>query len=240
VDRIISIVPARAGSKGIPSKNIADVGGRPLIHWTIEAARGADCFDRIIVSTDGTEIAETARLLDAEVPFMRPRELSGDASRSIDLVTHAVDWLEDNEGYKADVIVLLQPTSPLRTAGDIRQALAMFRAKAGARDTLMSAKRAEIHPSFFFNIDGNGIVEHMFEGMEKKRRQEMAPVYRPNGAIYIGRADYLMSARSFYGIRTLAYVMPEERSLDIDTAWQMTIADFLLRPAAHAVQPSLQ
>jgi len=183
----------------------------------------------VIVSTDRQQIADVAGSLGAEVPFLRPSELASDDSPSIDLVIHAINWLKQAEEYSPHIVVLLQPTSPLRTTKDIVAALSVFQDKAGDNDTLMSVKPAEIHPNYFFTIDDSGCMEELIKGGRKVRRQDMPQVFRPNGAIYIGGAEYLLSSKRFEGDRTLAYIMPEERSLDVDEPWHLQMAEFSLQ-----------
>jgi CMP-N,N'-diacetyllegionaminic acid synthase len=228
--KCLALIPARGGSKGVPRKNIARVGGKPLIAWTIESALKADCIERVIVSTDDEEIAQVARHLGAEVPFLRPAELARDDTPGIDPLLHAVEWLAAHENYLPEWVMLLQPTSPLRTSGDITAAFALARDRQA--DAVVSITSASVHPFWTKKIDETGRLSDFVASNESEtRRQDLPPAYSPNGAIYLIRRESLLAARNFFGNQTYAYVMPQERSLDLDTAWDLHLADLILRGA---------
>ena len=226
--QVLAIIPARGGSKAIPRKNIVDLGGKPLIAWTIEASKGARSLTRTIVSTDSPEIADVVRQHGAEVPFMRPAELATDLTPGNAPVFHALQWLGEHESYRPDLVVLLQPTSPMRTATDIDAALHLF--YDSATDAVVGVTTVDHHPFWMKTVDANGRL-HDFVTQENVTltRQELPPVYRINGAIYASRVDALYAAGGWYTPRTAAYVMPFERSLDIDTPWDFTLAEILMR-----------
>jgi len=222
---IVGIIPARGGSKGIPRKNLRDIAGKPLIAYTIEAARGAKLLTKVIVSTDDKEIAATATSHGAEVPILRPSELAKDNSPTIHTIQHMVRHIED-QGGKVDVAVTLQPTSPLRESVDIDGAVKIL-LDTGA-DSVISVTAAKYSPYLMFTLNGDRLVP--FFGEETKiRRQDLPKVYSLNGAIYVTRRDTLMKGNSLYGKDVRAYVMPEERSLDVDTLLDLRIIDLLLR-----------
>ncbi len=222
---IVGIIPARGGSKGIPRKNLRDIAGKPLIAYTIEAARGAKLLTKVIVSTDDKEIAATATSHGAEVPILRPSELAKDNSPTIHAIQHMVRHIED-QGGKVDVAVTLQPTSPLRESVDIDGAVKIL-LDTGA-DSVISVTAAKYSPYLMFTLNGDRLVP--FFGEETKiRRQDLPKVYSLNGAIYVTRRDTLMKGNSLYGKDVRAYVMPEERSLDVDTLLDLRIIDLLLR-----------
>ena len=228
--KCLALIPARGGSKGIPRKNIALVGGKPLLAWTIESALKANCIERVIVSTDDEQIAQVARDLGAEVPFLRPAELARDDTPGVDPLLHAVEWLAAHENYFPEWLILLQPTSPLRSSDDIEAAFAL--ALDRHADAVVSTTPACIHPFWTKKIDETGrLSDFVASNKSETRRQDLPPAYAPNGAIYLIRRESLLAARNFFGDQTYAYVMPEERSLDLDTAWDLHLADLILRDA---------
>lgn len=224
--RVLAVVPARGGSKGLPRKNVLDLGGRPLIAWTLTAAQQATHIDRCVVSTDDTEIASVARAHGGEVPFMRPAELAGDHAATMDTVFHVLDRLP---GF--DFVVLLQPTSPLRSAADIEQTLERMIA-AGAPACVSVTEPAK-SPYWSYRIDAHGrLVPLTDPAYTRVRRQDLPPAYVLNGAVYAARVDWLREQGSFLHPDTLAYPMPAERSLDIDTALDLRLAELLLADRA--------
>ncbi len=228
MSKVLGLITARRGSKSIPLKNIAMAAGKPLIAWTIEAALKSHRLDRTIVSTDSEEIAQIARRYGAEVPFIRPAELSQDDSPHIDVVLHAIDWLDREENYSPEYVALLQPTSPLRTADDITAALKL--ADENSADAIVSVYPAPKHPYWMVILTEDGRLQPLsdYKG-EHGQRQALPPVYAPNGAIYLARREVLLKQRTFYTDRTYGYVMPPERSIDVDSPWDLHLADLLLR-----------
>lgn len=201
--------------------------GKPLIAWTLEAARGAATLDRVVVSTDDREIAETARRWGAEVPFLRPAELAGDDSPHIDVVLHALAWLDEREDYRPDYVVLLQPTSPLRTAGDIDAAVGLAREKDV--ETVVSVCETHDHPYLVRRLTADGRLEEFLPcPLAYARRQDLPPAYALNGAIYVSKRESVFASRNLSTAGALAYVMPIERSQQIDTAWDCCLAEMIL------------
>lgn len=224
----LAVIPARGGSKGIPRKNIASVAGRPLIAWTIAAARGASTVDRVVVSTDDPAIAAVSRNCGAETPFQRPLELAQDDTPGTASVVHALRWLEEHENYRPELFMLLQPTSPLRTSSDIDAAVQLLRRRNA--DAVVSVTPAPHHPYWMKRIEEEDRLSDFLTGVRAPAcRQDLPCGYGLNGAIYLARRDMFLSCESWYSERTCAYVMPEERSLDIDSAWHLYIADIFLR-----------
>jgi CMP-N-acetylneuraminic acid synthetase len=223
------VVPARGGSKGVPRKNVAIVAGRPLIEWTIMAARQATCIDQLIVSTDDEEIAAVARAAGADVPFRRPADLSHDDAAGADVVLHALQWIVRHRGYTPEYVVTLQPTSPLRTAGDIDAAIALARVR-GAH-SVVSVSPAVQSPYWMVRVDEDLEVREFLPG-DPPTRQQLPALYAINGAVYVTSPRLLFDMHALYGPGTLAYVMPEERSLDVDTRWEMHVADLVLAARA--------
>lgn len=225
--KILGLIPARGGSKGIPGKNIKNIAGKPLIAWTIESALKSKTCSRLIVTTDDEKIARVAREWGADVPFIRPKILATDTSTSISVVEHALKWLEENEQKFPEYIMLLQPTSPLRTRDDICNCVDIARTKKAI--AVVSVCEANPHPYIVKKISETGTLEN-FIPMEKvyDRRQDMPPAYALNGALYLNRCDSLLSTHSFTPDGTLPYIMPKERSIDIDSPLDFQIAEFLL------------
>lgn len=225
--KALALIPARAGSKGIPGKNIQPVAGHPLIHWTIDAAQQAQGLDRIIVSTDDVRIAEIAQRSGAEVPFLRPAELATDNISNIWATLHALRWLESQEGYVPDCVVLLQPTSPLRSSEDIDEPLKML-SEPGV-PAVLSVSPVLQHPYLMRQIAPDGTLNTFSpESYPVGRRQDFPPVYVQNGAVYTIRTSALLQHKTYEPQGTRAYVMPTNRSLDIDSWQELRLADLIL------------
>ncbi|TZE82175.1 cytidylyltransferase domain-containing protein [Calorimonas adulescens] len=224
---ILALIPARGGSKGIPRKNLRHLSGKPLISYAIEAALQAGFFDKIIVSTDDINIADVSKKYGAEVPFIRPEVLATDEAKGIDVVLHAMRWLEDHN-EKFDLLMLLQPTSPLRNSEDIKNALNLFFEKNA--DAIVSVCEAE-HSPLWMNTLREDLCMKDFIDKEvlDKNRQELKTYYRLNGAIYLAKWDYIKQCNSFYGDKTYAYIMPKERSVDVDDELDLKFAEFLMK-----------
>ena len=213
--KVLALIPARGGSKGLPGKNILPVAGRPLLAWSVDAARAARSIDRVVLSSDDDAIMAAARACGCEVPFVRPAALASDTATTIDVVMHALDALP---GY--DLIVLLQPTSPLRTAADIDAACERL-ASSGA-PACVSVSPVDQSPYWMYRLgDNQGLVPVVEAPPGVTRRQDLPAVYALNGAVYVADTAWLRQSRTFITRETVAHVMPAERSIDIDT-----IADF--------------
>ncbi len=223
--KVLAVVPARGGSKGLPRKNIRDLAGRPLIAWTLAAARQSRYIDRCIVSTDDPEIAEVARAEGGDVPFMRPSALAGDTADTNSVLRHAVEQLG---GY--DILVTLQPTSPLRIAADIDQALETAR-RYDARACVSVSEPAK-SPYWSYRIgEDNRLLPLMDPQYATQRRQDLPPAYVLNGAVYVMQIDWMLQHRGDICAAAVPYIMPPERSIDIDSAFDLEIAALYLRRA---------
>ncbi len=215
---VLAVIPARAGSKGLPGKNLADLGGQPLIGWTIAAARGALCVGRVVVSTDGADIIAAAQALGAEVPFRRDAALATDTASTLDVVLDVLDRLS---GY--DYVAVLQPTSPLRTAAHIDAACAQMQAAGAA--SVVSVCEAEEPPYWMYGMGPQGRLRKLIDTPEGvTRRQDLPPSYLLNGAIYLSSVARLRRMRSFVDEMTLGYVMARVTSLDIDMPEDLALA----------------
>lgn len=223
---VLAVIPARGGSKGLPRKNIKLLGGRPLIAWTIEAALECGYIDRVVVSTEDEEIADVAKRWGAEVPFMRPAQLATDEAKGMEVLLHAMGWLEAHQ-ERFDLVLLLQPTSPLRSAEDIRNALALFTQKRA--EAVVSVCESEHSPLWMGTLGEDlNLRDFLPREVLKSNRQELQRFYRLNGALYLATWEFLKKNRNFFGEKTYAYIMPRERSVDIDTELDLLFAEFLL------------
>ncbi|MBF8264148.1 MAG: CMP-N-acetylneuraminic acid synthetase [Dehalococcoidia bacterium] len=226
---ILAIVPARGGSKGLPRKNIRPLAGKPLIYYSIAEAKACSLLDRVIVSTEDEEIARIARSYSAEV-ILRPVELAQDNTPSIPVFRHVVEYLKQKEGYSADIIVILQPTSPLRTKDDIEICIKKY--LTHKCDSVISVCPVEHPPNWIYRLDNDRMTPFLEESKRVLRRQDAPPLYRLNGVVYVSSGDWIMKNDSMVGENSLAYVMPPERSLDIDTEMDFAIAESLLKRIA--------
>lgn len=226
--KILAIIPARAGSKRLPNKNIITLHGKPLIQWTIEAALGSRCFDSVVVSTDTTDIANTAIHCGATVPFIRPKHLSDSESKSVDVVLHALEELE-SKGQFFDYVMLLQPTSPMRSSRHIKDAVSLLQAKNAI--AVISVCPIS-HPIEWSGELGSDLsMDHFFKFIPlNKRSQEFPNRYRLNGAIYLISIDSLAESKTFtVNKSSYAYIMKPEESVDIDTQLDLDFCEFLLK-----------
>ncbi len=219
--KILGIITARGGSKGVPGKNIKLLGGKPLIAHSIEEAIKADIFDKIIVSTDYDEIAKVGRSYGAEIPFIRPADLAQDGTPHLPVLIHAVDWFKKNAGINFDIVVLLQPTAPMRRAFHIKEAIKLL--KDTGCDSVISVSEVPGHynPHWQFILAKDGGLD-IFTGEEFsqiiKRRQDLPKTYARNGAIYAFKAELLSAdTPTFYGNDVRAYIMDEKYSVNIDS-----------------------
>jgi N-acylneuraminate cytidylyltransferase/CMP-N,N'-diacetyllegionaminic acid synthase len=222
---LIAIITARGGSKGLPRKNVLPFCGKPLIAHTIEAAKNSSSIDRIIVSTDDDEIAAVSRAYGAEVPFMRPAILASDTATSRDVLLHALGVLKSQK-WTDENFCLLQPTSPLRTAEDIDNAVDIFAKRAA--DSILSITAFDHPVQWALTLGPNGCICSRENGTPV-RRQDLMEYYRPNGAIYVLRKSFFMSTSGYYGPKSYGYVMPQERSVDIDTHLDFVVAETIFR-----------
>ncbi len=221
--RILGFIPARGGSKGIPHKNIIELCDRPLISYTIEAGIKSNYIDYVMVSTDDNEIANVSRNTGAQIPFMRPPELASDTSKTIDAVLYTIDKLQ-NERQEFDVLVLLQPTQPLRTKEDVDGAIEhFFQHKC---KPLLSVSEVDDHPLLIRSIE-NGILRPLLNMSSTCRRQDMPKFYRVNGCIYINLVNELTEQTSFND-NEIPYIMDRTHSVDIDEISDLCMAEYYL------------
>jgi CMP-N-acetylneuraminic acid synthetase len=226
---ILGVIPARGGSKSVPRKNLADLLGKPLIAYTIEAAKHSRRLSHYVVSSEDAEILAVAKELRAPAPFVRPQELASDQAPSLPVVQHAIREMERMQGLTFDYVVLLQPTTPMRRAEDIDAALDKLIA-TGADSVISVCDVGAYHPARMRRIVDDRLVElPVKEPREMARRQDLPPVYIRNGAIYAARRDLVMIENSMVGDDCRAFVMPEERSVNIDGRLDLLMAEILMR-----------
>jgi CMP-N,N'-diacetyllegionaminic acid synthase len=212
---LLALILARGGSKGLPGKNVRVLRGKPLIAWSIEAAQASKYVSSIVVSTDSDDIAAVAERFGAEVPFRRPPELATDTATSIDAILHALDWL-GARGRNFDYLALLEPTSPLREARDIDQALEKLKASS-AQAIVSVCKAASIHPAFMYRLgSGGSLTPYLTDTGNHVRRQDIEPIYFLDGTIYIARSATFRQLKSFYHNQTIGFEVPKWKSPEID------------------------
>lgn len=225
--KTLGLIPARGGSKSIPHKNIAPLGGRPLLAYTCEAALGSR-LDRVLLNTDDPEIAAAGQAYGVEVPFLRPAELAQDDTPILPVIQHTLHWLREQEGFIPDAVALLQPTSPLRRAEDIDAALELL--ASSQADTVVSMVEVphQFNPVSVMQQQEDGSLVPFLEGPQILRRQEKPRVLARNGpAVLVIRRETLESGR-LYGDRVLPYIMGRADSLDIDEPLDLELAEFFL------------
>lgn len=225
-NKILCLIPARGGSKGLPGKNIKKLLGKPLIAYTIEQAKKSKYIDRVVVSTEDIKIAGISKEYGAEVPFIRPKELALDDISTIDVLLHAIDWMEKMQGYVFDILVLLHVTTPLRSVEDVDNCIELLIEKNA--DNVFTVTEAHRNPYFNMVEVKNGQV-----GLVKKgnfvSRQSAPQVYDMNSSIYVWWKDILKKKKSIFLENSYTYTMPKERSVDIDDSIDFKIAEMLLK-----------
>ncbi|MDK2744679.1 MAG: acylneuraminate cytidylyltransferase family protein [Nitrospira sp. BO4] len=219
---VLGLIPARGGSKRAPKKNLRRVGGRPLIAWTIEEARKSRYIDRLILSSEDDEIIAVAKEWGCEVPFKRPPELATDEARGIEPVLHALHVVQ---GF--DLIVLLQPTSPLRIVDDIDQCIEKCVYDEGA-PCVVSVAQVDKNPGWMYTLERADKLRPLLKGTDSSTPYALDPVYALNGAVYVAEVNWLKKSKSFLTDETVGMIMPKERSLDIDTELDFRILNAII------------
>ena len=220
--RILALIPARGGSKRLPGKNIRILGDKPLIVWSIDAAKGIPEICDILVSTDSSEIAEICKESGVLVPWLRPAHLATDTASSVDVALHALDWYEAEKGA-VDGLLLLQPTSPFRTKETICTGIALF-AKHG-HSSVVGVSPTHAHPMWTLKMEGNYLVPYMKEHALETRSQDLPPAYVVNGSFYLISPTELKTFKSFFGSKTVPLLIESpQKELDIDTERDLKIA----------------
>lgn len=222
--RVIAIIPARGGSKGLPGKNIKELCGKPLIAWSIEAGLASQYIDEVMVTTDSEEIAHIARDFGANVPFIRPAELASDTATTFDTVKHVIDYYQNEENMSFDYVVLLEPTSPLRDSHDIDESIERLVSTRNALAIVGICKTESQNPAFLVTKDSSDyLVGYENKHMEVVRRQDIKDVFFFEGSVYVSQVDALLDKKTFYHDHTIGYEFPKWKSLEIDD-----IDDFIM------------
>lgn len=226
---ILGVIPARGGSRRVKKKNIKELGGRPLIAYTIEAAKKAKTLDYFLVSTDDPEIAKISKAWGARVPFKRPAKISEDIDTSF-VAQHAINWFEKKKGKEVSYVVILQPTSPFRTHNDIDRCVQLAIETKG--DSIISVVNARQHPYWCFELDSYSQRLYPLMGTDLKGdilvSQNLPLVLYPNGAVYVVKRDLLMEEKRIFGDKIYPYLMPESRSIDLETETDFVVASALI------------
>jgi len=221
--RVLALIPARGGSKRLPRKNVLPLNGKPLIAWTIDAALNSKYIDKVVVSTDDEEIFKASEMHGAEVPFLRPDNLASDTATSNDVIIHAIKTLD----YKPDIVIVLQPTSPLRMARHIDESLELLMSKSA--EGVISVTPCEHSPLWANTLPKNGNMYNFLASGSNKRSQDLDRFYRLNGAIYCYRIDSLIKNNGItYNENTYSYIMESRSSIDIDNSLDFQFAAYIL------------
>jgi len=223
--KILGIIPARISSKRVPFKNIQKLAGKPLIQYTIASANNSK-INRLVVSTDSEKIAKISKSLGAEVPFIRPKNLSKDNSQTIDVVKHGVKFLEDNQSYKPDIVVILQPTSPLRNSKTINKSINIL--ERSNATSVISVSELKIRSDGAFFLNKKFLKSFESNLIEKKTKKEIRSIFLPTGTIYTLWYDTLMKYNSLFGPRIRPMFIKNELESDIDTAFDMFMNEMII------------
>jgi len=240
--KVLGVITARGGSKGIPGKNLRPLAGKPLLEYTIDAARESGALDRVLLSTDDPAIADAARAYGCEVPFLRPGDLARDETPHLPVMQHVVRWLDEQEGYRPDAVMILQPTSPLRRPDDIGACIRLLE-QSGADSVLsVSEVPAHVHPMRTLRLDADDQAVLFVTGEPVRRRinrrQDLPPAWTMNGAVYLCRTGVLFADEpSLYGDRTVAYRMPAAHGISIDDLDDWAAAERALAQLTSARVP---
>ena len=230
-NKIIAIIPARGGSKGLPGKNIIPLGGKPLIAWSIEAAKKSKRVRRVIVTTDDEKIANVAREYGAEVPFIRPAELAQDDTPPDPVLKHVLTFLEEKEGVKPEIIVWLEPPCPFRSADEIDEAVRMLESDSEA-DSLRSVIEPFQNPFKSWTVEGKylkPLIEKKGQALHTGPRQKTMKTYWQNGTLFLLKYDTIMKKGNFFGDKILPYIMSSDRFVDIDKREDLELAEWYLK-----------
>lgn len=224
---VLGLIPARAGSKGVPRKNLRLLAGKPLLRYSIESAAAARRLGRVVVSTESAEIAAAARDAGAEVPFLRPADLAADDTPMLPVVAHALRALAE-QGEEYDAVCLLQPTCPLRRAEDIDGCIDLLERSAADAVVTVLEVPSRYHPHWAFMENADGSLRRATDAPLASRRQELAPAFHRDGSIYVTRSAVVLDEGSLYGRRTLGYRTDAERNVNIDDLEDWRRAERLL------------
>jgi len=228
---ILGIIPARGGSKGIPRKNIIDLGGKPLLYYTIKAAKEAGILDRLVLSSEDAEIIDLAKSLDVEVPFVRPAKYAQDHVGDQPVLKHALNTLKELDGYQPDMVLYLKPTIPFRSSIDIKNVIKKLKERNVDSVRTVTETTGVNHPYWMFTMDEDGLSHPLISGKsvaQYPRRQLLPPVFRLNGVVEGLKPEFILHHDSIYGKKMALVTVPEDRAVDIDTPADLDYARYLL------------
>lgn len=227
--KIIAIIPARGGSKGLPGKNIKKLLGKPLIAWTIKPAKESKYIDKLIVSTDDKEIAKISEKYGVEVPFLRPKELAQDKSSIYDVIFHTLDWFK-TKGEHYDIIVLLEPTSPIREDEDIDNAIKLFLKNYDKADSLVSIGEVHLESPYIIKKIENGYMKPLIRTKNFfYHSQQLSKTYFPYGVIYLSKVETLKKYKTFYQKKTIPYFIERWQNYEIDDIYDFICVEGILK-----------
>ena len=228
--RILGIIPARGGSKSIPLKNIVEVCGIPLIAYSIKSAIGSKLLEDLIISTDSLEIAKVAKKYGGSVPFLRPSEIATDSASSVDVVRHALKFMERSKGVVYDACMLLQPTNPLRSSSQIDQAINLF-ATTKLDSVVSMVNVGAMHPHRMYGLAENGILEPFVKNLDNPMlpRQQLPPIYIRSGDIYLTSRDVVLNGADLIGKKSLGLIVKPEDTINIDSETDLVVARSLIK-----------
>lgn len=230
--KILCIIPARSGSKGIKNKNIKKLGGQPLIAWPIKAALKSRYLDMVLVSTDSLKISKIAKKFGAEVPFLRPKKLANDTATSIDAIKHAIKFLYKNS-FSFDYVLCLESTSPLTSANDIDNAINILTKNHSKVNSVVSVSHCSSqHPEYLFFKKNNNLLKRYLNKKKYSRRQDLEKYYFIDGSLYLSKVSSLFSNNSFITKKTIAFIMPKYKSFEIDDDIDLLIYKSLIKKYA--------
>ena len=227
--QVLALIPARGGSKGLPSKNIRPICGKPLIAWSIEKAKLSKYVDMVLVTTNCRKIAAIAKQYGAYLPFLRPDELATDRSPTYDAIRHALIFLKEKESKTFDYVVLLEPTSPLREDNDIDQMLERLIKKSAEFDSIISVGEVDEHPSIVRRLNGLILEPFCSELQQTTRRQDNEPAYFPYGVAYIAKTDALLAENTFFTKRCTYYKIKNYQNYEIDDIYGFICVENIMK-----------
>jgi len=228
--KVLAIIPARGGSKGLPNKNIKPLNGRPLIGWAIEQGLNTPEIDNVVVTTDSEEIAEISKSFGAEVPFLRPPELATDTATSISAVEHCIAFYKNELNKEFDIIVLLEATSPLRERDDLSKMLTQFAENYDRCDAIISVGEVSEHPSIVKTISDDGALANFLTNKENvTRRQDNSTVYFPYCVAYMVKQKVLLDTQSFYPKSSLPYIIKRYQCYEIDDIYDFLAVENIMK-----------
>jgi CMP-N,N'-diacetyllegionaminic acid synthase len=226
--KVLAIIPARSGSKGIPGKNMRKIAGKPLIEYSINAAKYSKIIDKIVVSTDSKKIADFAKYKKIDVPFLRPKKISKSNSNTLDMINHTVDFLKTHENYTPDIITILQPTSPLRTTEILDKSIKMLK-NSKNHTSILGVSKVKNHPFLCFGLENLSLKPYKSDFQKYSQRQKFPTYFYPTGSIYTFWYKTLKKYGNIYGPKIKPVIIDIEDSIDIDNSYDLFNAEMKIK-----------